>query len=170
MDERDLSGEPRSWGRVEQLDAHLLERCQRLDDVLRVEAEVVEPFAVPGQKAPDARRRVQRLEELDLGLAGAEQRGPHVLIRDRRLGDERQPQRVTVEAIRLRQPVHDNADVVNPSHHAHPLSERTARSSGWRRRGYEADDGPGAWTAAAAVRRTRAPAPQPRPAARRGAR
>src|SRR2546425_6207703 len=93
MDERDLSGEPGARRRIEQLDTHLLERGQRLDDVRCVEAEVVESLAVPGQVAPDARRRIQWLEQLDLALAGSEQRGPYVLVRDCRLLDERQPQR-----------------------------------------------------------------------------
>src|SRR2546422_8637749 len=104
--------------------SHLLERGQRLDDVRRVEAEMVKSLAVPGQEAPDARRRIQRLEQLDLALARAEQGRPYVLVRDRRLLEERQPERVAVEAIRVRQPIHHDADVVNASHHARsPLSE-----------------------------------------------
>src|SRR4029453_3346204 len=99
MDERALAGEPRPWRLVEQLDAHLLERGQRLDDVRGVEAEVMESFSAPRQEAPDARRRLQRLEQLDLALARAEQRRAHVLVGDRRFLDERQPQGVAVEVV-----------------------------------------------------------------------
>src|SRR5438445_3828493 len=124
MDERDLSGQPGPRGLVEQLDAHLLERGQRLDDVGGVEAEMVESLTAPGQEAPDPRRRLQRLEQLDLALARLKQGRTHVLVGDRRLLDEREPQRVAVKSVGLFQPSHDDADVVNASYPAScPLTE-----------------------------------------------
>src|SRR5262245_60874795 len=118
MHERDLSGQTRTRARVDQLDMHLLERRQRLDDVRRVEAEVVQPLAATLQEAPHTRRRIERLEQLDLGLTGAQQRGAYVLVRDRRLLEQGQSQRVTVEPVCVREPIHDDADVVDSSHHA----------------------------------------------------
>src|SRR5262245_47016252 len=142
MHERDLSGQTRTRARVDQLDMHLLERRQRLDDVRRVEAEVVQPLAATLQEAPYTRRRIERLEQLDLGLTGAQQRGAYVLVRDGRLLEEGQSQRVTVEPVGVREPIHDDADMVDSSHPAQsPLRvrrratralPRDAEDAGWR--------------------------------------
>src|SRR5262249_59388241 len=85
MHECDLAGEPRARRGIEQLDAHLLERGQRLDDVRCIEAEVMESLAPARQEPPDTRRWIERLEKLDLALAGSEQRRAHVLVGERRL-------------------------------------------------------------------------------------
>ncbi len=83
----------------------------------------MESLAPSRQEPADPRRRIQRLEQLDLALAGSEQRRAHVLVGDRRLLDEREPQGAAVEAVGVLEPIHDDADVVNASHHAPPLSE-----------------------------------------------
>src|SRR5207244_641677 len=157
MHERDPAGEPGPRCRVEQLDLSLPQRGQRLGDVRGVEAQMVEPLAALGQEASDARRVVERLDQLDLALAGREQRGAYALVGQRRLLDQRQPQGVAVEAIGVLQTLHDDANVVNPSHHAQSLLNGwTARLSWRRRRGSGPGDWRGAWAVGGAPRSSRA--------------
>src|SRR5262249_60245598 len=80
----------------------------------------VDGRAPAGKTRSDPRRWLGGLGARDLALAGPEQRRAPVLVGDRRLLDERQTQRVAVEPIRVLEPIHDDADVVNASHHALP--------------------------------------------------
>ena len=116
VQERDLSGQSGPRRGVEQLHAALLERRQRLADVGRFEAEMVESLAAPGQETAHRRGRPQGLEQLDLAVAGCQQGRPHSLVGDLGLTDERQPQHVAVEPVRLGQTIHDDSDVMDPSH------------------------------------------------------
>ena len=103
--------------RVEQSHALLLQVVQHAPDVGRVEADVMETLAAPREEAPDAVRGIQGLEELDLAVAGAEERGADALVADLRLGEQREAQGVAVEAVRVGEPVHHDSDVMDPSHH-----------------------------------------------------
>ena len=78
---------------------------------------MVEALAVPREEAPDARGRVERLEQLDLCVAGGEQRRAHALLGDRLLLEQRQAEHVAIEPVGVGETLDDNADVMNPSHH-----------------------------------------------------
>ncbi len=63
--------------------------------------------------------RVRGLEELDLAVAGREQRRAHALVRDLSLAQKRQPERIPPEAIRPREALDHDADVVDLLDHGH---------------------------------------------------
>src|SRR5206468_12496602 len=79
MEKGDVSRQPGPGAGVEELDLAILELAQRVLDVRGLEAEMMEAFAAPGQEPSDPVGGIQRLEQLDLALAGGEQRGPHAL-------------------------------------------------------------------------------------------
>ena len=89
-----------------------------------------------GEEARDAGIGARRLEQLDLAVAGGEQRGAHALIGDLRLADERQTERVAPEAIRLVEILHDDADVMDIGDHVrrHTLADGAAIFKGFRAR------------------------------------
>src|SRR5207237_8751431 len=99
VEERDLAGEPGARRGVDQLRAAILEAHQRAADVRRLEAEMVEALAVPREEAPDARGRVARLEQLDLRVAGGEQRRAHALLGDRPLLEQPQAEHVAIKLV-----------------------------------------------------------------------
>src|SRR5438309_352167 len=74
---------------VDQLHVPRGERGQRRIDVGRVQAQVMETLAALGEEARGARRRVQRLEQLDLRVAAGEKRRAHPLVGDDGLLEER---------------------------------------------------------------------------------
>ena len=117
VEERDLAGEPGARRGVDQLRAAILEAHQRAADVRRLEAEMVEALASPREEAPDARGGVERLEQLDLRVAGGEQRRAHALLGDRLLLEQRQAEHVAIESVGVGETPDDDADVMNPSHH-----------------------------------------------------
>jgi len=87
----------------------------------RVEAEVVQTLAALGEKATDGVLGVERLQQLDLGVPRAEQRGAHALIGHLGLAQQRQAERALVERVRVPQPLHHDPDVMNPEHHGRIL-------------------------------------------------
>ena len=121
MKKADLPGQARARRGVEQVDAAVLEHDQRGADVGRLEAQVMQALAASGQEASDRRRRAQRLQQLDLAVAGGEQRGAHALIHELGLPHERQPENVAVEGVGFGQTLHHDSDVMNPSYHSSTL-------------------------------------------------
>src|SRR5215470_20413360 len=99
MQERDTARQPVAGYRIDELRAAPLEAGERVGDVRRLEAEMMQSLTSPFEKSPDAGARVDRLQELDLGVAGPEERRPHPLIGDRLLLQQGQAEHVTVEAI-----------------------------------------------------------------------
>src|SRR5207249_4792268 len=109
---------------------------KRPADVGRLEAEMMEALAAPREEAPDARGRVERLEQLDLRVAGGEHRGAHALVGERLFLEQRQAEHVAIKPVGVREPLHHDADVMNPSHHVRILlTARTPRHGGPGRRG-----------------------------------
>src|SRR5262245_31386824 len=101
MEERDAPREAVARGRVEQRHALRRERLEIPIDARRAETQVVQALAALLEKSSDARFAVARLEQLDLAVAGGEQRRAHALIGKRGLSDEREAERVAPEVIRL---------------------------------------------------------------------
>jgi hypothetical protein len=101
MQKGNASGQPLARRHVEQRDALAPERGEILIHARGPEAQVMQPLSPLGEEARDSGVGGRRLEQLDLAVAGGEQRGAHALIGDLRLADERQAKRVAPEAIRL---------------------------------------------------------------------
>src|SRR5712692_251835 len=119
----DAPGQPLARRLVDQGDTPRLEAREIALDIGRLEAHVMEPFAALGEEAGHPALRARGLEELDLAVAGRQQRRPHALVRDLRLAQEGQPERVAPEAIRPREALDHDADVVDLLDHAlsHPI-------------------------------------------------
>src|SRR2546425_7559597 len=94
---------------------------QRAGDVRRLEAHVVQPLAALGEEAAHRRGRAQRLQQLDLAVAGGEQRGLHTLLGDLRLAQQGQSEHVAIERVRIGETLHHDSNVMNPSNHLSAL-------------------------------------------------
>jgi len=123
MEKGDATGQPRARRLVDDGNASRFEVGEHALDVGRLEANVMQPFAPLGEEPGNAALRVRGLEELDLTVAGREQRRAHALVRDLSLAQKRQPERIPPEAIRPREVLDHDADVVDLLDHAlsHPL-------------------------------------------------
>src|SRR5712691_9538680 len=110
MEEGDATGQPRARRLVDEGSASRLEVGEHALDVGRLEANVMEPFAPLGEEPGHAALRVRGLEELDLAVAGREQRRAHALVRDLSLAQKRQPERIPPESIRPREVLDHDAD------------------------------------------------------------
>ena len=117
MQEADLAGQASPRCGVEELDTALLQMGQRVRHVRRLEAHVVQPLAALGEEAAHRRRRAQRLQQLDLAVAGGEQRGLHTLLGDLRLPQQGQSEHVAIERVRIGETLHHDSHVMNPSNH-----------------------------------------------------
>ena len=159
MQERDAAGDPLARRGVDQLGTTILQAHERGADVRRLEAQMVQPLPASGEEAADPRRRVERLEELDLRVAGGEQGGAHPLRGDRLFLEQRQSEHVAIEPVGVRQALHDDADVMDASHHVTILlTARTPRRAELGRRGCGYDGSATASPAARRARTSRAPA------------
>ena len=134
MQKGDAPGQPLARRGVEQRDALAPERGEILIHARGPEAQVMQPLTALGEEARDSGVGARRLEQLDLAVAGGEQRGAHALIGDLRLADERQAERVAPEAIRLVEILHDDADVMDIGDHVrrHTLADGAAIFKGFR--------------------------------------
>ena len=135
IEKRDASGQALARPLVEEGNTLGPQRSQVSVHVGRAEAEVVEPLPSLGEEARHSGVVARGLEQLDLAVARGEERRPHALIGNLRLAEERQPQGVAPEAIRLREASNHDADVVNVLDHSVSQPRRDDRSAPnpWRR-------------------------------------
>ena len=117
MQEADLPGQAGARLAVDHRHPPRLQIGQRGGDVRRLEAEVMQSLAALGEEAAHRRGRPQRLQQLDLALAGRQQRGPHALLGDLRLAHQGQAEDVPIEPVGVAQTLHHDSDVMNPPHH-----------------------------------------------------
>jgi len=82
---------------------------------------VVKPLTALRQKAPDAVVRIERLQQLDLRIAGTQQRRAHALVGNFSFAQQGQSQRASIERIGVAQTFHHDTDVMNPEHHGRIL-------------------------------------------------
>src|SRR4029453_4896738 len=129
IEKRDTSGQTLARRLVEEGDALGSQRDQVGVHVGRAEAEVMKPFAPLGKEARHSGVVARGLEQLDLAVAGGEERRPPALIGNLRLAEERQAQGVAPEAIRLREASNHDADVVNVLDHSVRQPRRADRSA-----------------------------------------
>ena len=118
MQETDLAGQAGPRRGVDQLRAFVLRRRQLGADVGRIEAQMMQPFAAAREEARHRATRTERFQQLDLAVTRGEERGPDALIRKLRLLEQRKPEHVPIEPIRVAQPLHRDADVMNRPDHA----------------------------------------------------
>ncbi len=96
---------------------------------------MMETLAALGKKRATPESVRAGSEQLDLAITGGEERGPHSLVADLRLPEQREPERVAPEPVGLRERFHDDAHVVDlPNHTVHTVA-RPAR-------GIQADSSP----------------------------
>src|SRR5207237_10186953 len=86
-------------------------------DVVGFETEVVHSFAALLEEARDRPLRVDRLEELDLGMADAEERRTYPLIAHLGRLVDLEAESVAVEAVRVLEAANHDAHVVDPLQH-----------------------------------------------------
>src|SRR5204863_8064339 len=113
VQEGDATGQAVARRGVDELDATILEADEGAADIGCLEAEVMQPLAASREKASDAGGGIERLEQLDLCIAGRQQRRADTLRRDRLFLQQRQAEHVAIEPIGVRQPPHRDADVMN---------------------------------------------------------
>ena len=87
----------------------------------RLQNNMVQALAAPGQEAADRRGGTQGLQQLDLAVAGGEQRRLHALIGDLGLAHEGQTEDTSVERVRFGETLHHDSNVMNPSNHLSAL-------------------------------------------------
>ena len=117
MEEGDPTGQTRTGRGVEQGHLSRREVAEGGRNVGDIEADVMEPLAASGQEAAHPVVEVDGLEQLDLALAGGEQRRPDALVGELGLLDHGQPERVAIERVGIGQPFHHDPDMMNASYH-----------------------------------------------------